>query len=100
MCSIALYFPYCAVLIHCNFMVEPNNSARCNTELCIHIEQSRQHDILCRTLAISRGMIEIASGMLLTMAAMALVRAVPLFSDTPERERERESVCVRERECV
>ena len=37
------------------------------------------------TLAISRGMIEIASGMLLTMAAMALVRAVPLLSDTPVR---------------
>ena len=39
------------------------------------------------TLAISRGMIEIASGMLLTMAAMALVRAVPLLSDTPVRRK-------------
>ena len=41
--------------------------------------------ILCFvTLAISRGMIEMASGILLTIAAIALVRAVPLFSDTPK----------------
>ena len=39
------------------------------------------------TLAISRGIIEIASGILLTMAAMALVRAVPLLSDTPIRRK-------------
>ena len=35
------------------------------------------------TLAISRGMMEIASGMLEAMPARALVNAVPLFSDTP-----------------
>ena len=38
------------------------------------------------TLAISRGMIDMASGIEDTMAAIALVRAVPLFSDTPEGE--------------
>jgi hypothetical protein len=35
------------------------------------------------TLAISRGMMDIASGMLEAMPARALVNAVPLFSDTP-----------------
>ena len=37
------------------------------------------------TLAISRGMMEMASGMLDTMPARALVKADPLFSDTPVR---------------
>lgn len=35
------------------------------------------------TLAISRGMMDIASGMLEAMPARALVNAEPLFSDTP-----------------
>jgi hypothetical protein len=35
------------------------------------------------TLAISRGMMEIASGILEAMPARALVNAVPLFSDMP-----------------
>mmetsp|Transcript_30164 Transcript_30164/g.28816 ORF Transcript_30164/g.28816 Transcript_30164/m.28816 type:complete len:82 (+) Transcript_30164:1253-1498(+) len=38
----------------------------------------------CReVLAISKGMMEMASGNDATMAAIALVRAVPLFSETP-----------------
>lgn len=38
-----------------------------------------------RTFAISRGMMEMASGMLETIPARAFVRAVPLFSETPGR---------------
>ena len=48
------------------------------------VPQSRMWCVVCvSTLAISRGIMEMASGILDTMPARALVKADPLFSDTP-----------------